>query len=77
MHGPIAKYSNVASMYDCAILIYRLYSCFTLEAILATAFGRRLDIQKGESDEFSKAMDVATGGLADGQFEQFILFNSE
>ena len=56
--------------------IYRVYSCFTLETIVATAFGRQINIQRGESDEFSKAMDIATKGLSSGQFENFILFDS-
>ena len=64
---------------DAPICYHRLlqYSCFTLEAILATAFGCNLDLQKGESDEFNKTINIATGGFADGQFERFILFNSE
>ena len=55
----------------------RVFRCFTLEMILATAFGRRVDLQKGESDEFSKAMDTAITGLGDGQVEQFTLVNSK
>ena len=58
-------------------MIHRVYGCFTLEAILATAFGRRLDLQKGESDEFSKAMDMLITDFGDGQFEQFLLLNSK
>ena len=54
-----------------------MYGAFTLEAILATAFGRRVDMQKGESDEFSKAFDTITAGFGDGQMEQFFLFNSK
>ena len=54
----------------------RVYSCFTLEAIVATAFGRQVNLQRGESDEFSKAMDTAMKGFASGQFENFILFHS-
>ena len=58
-------------------VFYRVYGGFALEAILATAFGRRVDIQRGESDDFSKAMDAMTAGFNDGQFEQIILFNSK
>ena len=54
-----------------------MYSNFTLEGILATAFGRWVDIQKGESDEFSKAMDMLFGGFSDGLIEQFLVFNSK
>ena len=56
--------------------MYRVYSCFTLEIIVATAFGHQINIQRGESDEFSKAMDIATKGLSSGQFENFILFDN-
>ena len=55
----------------------RVYGYFTLEAILATAFGRRVDLQKGESDEFSKAMNHLATSFGDGEIEQFILFNSK
>ena len=54
-----------------------MYSNFTLESILATAFGRRVDLQRGESDEFSKAMNEVSGSFVDGQFEQFVVFNSK
>ena len=53
-----------------------MYSSFALEAILATAFGRRVDLQRGESDDFSKAMATITSGFTDGQIEQLLLFNS-
>ena len=53
-----------------------MYSTFTLEAIVATAFGRQINLQRGESDEFSRAMDTATKGLSSGQFENFTLLDS-
>ena len=53
-----------------------MYSRFTLEAIVATAFGRQINLQRGESDEFSKAMDTAMKGFSSGQFESFVLINS-
>ena len=55
----------------------RVYTSFALESILATAFGRRVDLQKGESDEFTKAMSSLSDTVADGQFEQFMLINSK
>ena len=57
--------------------MYRVFGYFAVEAILATAFGRRVDIQKGDLDEFSKAMDTVTAGFGDGEEEQFILFDSK
>ena len=53
-----------------------MYSSFTLEAIVATAFGRQINLQRGESDEFSRAMDTAMKGFASGQFENFALIHS-
>ena len=44
--------------------------------IVATAFGRQINVQRGESDEFSKAMDTAMKGFASGQFENFTLIHS-
>ena len=35
--------------------VYRLYGRFTMETILATAFGRIVEVQKGDSDEVVKA----------------------
>ena len=55
----------------------RVYSSFTLESIIATAFGRQINLQKGESDDLTKAMDVAMKGLSSGHFENFILLNSK
>lgn len=54
-----------------------MYSSFALEAIVATAFGRQVNIQRGESDDFSKAMDTTMKGLSGGQFENFILLHSK
>ncbi len=33
---------------------YRIYGSFTMESILANAFGRSIDIQGGEADELTK-----------------------
>ena len=55
---------------------YRVYSRFTLEAIVATAFGRQVNLQRGESDEFSKAMDSVAKVFFAGGFEYFILIHS-
>ena len=55
----------------------RVYGSFTMETILATAFGRRVNVQRGESDELSKAMELLLGGFTDGQVELLILIESE
>ena len=54
----------------------RVYSSFTLEAIVATAFGRQINVQRGESDDFATAMDTAMKGFASGQLENVVLFYS-
>ena len=56
--------------------MYRVYSSFTLESIIATAFGRQINLQRGESDDLTRAMDVTVKGLSGGYFENFILLNS-
>lgn len=55
----------------------RIYTSFTLETILATAFGRQVNIQRGELDEFSMAMESMLAGFVDGQQEYIVLLNSE
>ena len=59
------------------VLLYRVYDPFTLEAILSTGFGRQVDIQLGESDEFAKAMSMATASFAGGQLERLLLLSSK
>ena len=54
-----------------------MYSNFTMEAMLATAFGRSIDLQRGESDQFSKSMELLLSGFVGGQYEQFTLFHSK
>ena len=54
----------------------RVYSSFTLESIIATAFGRQINLQSGESDNLTRAMDVTVKGLSGGYFEKIILLNS-
>ena len=54
----------------------RIYSAFTLESIVATAFGRQINLQRGESDDLTRAMDVIVKGLSSGCFETLILLNS-
>ena len=49
------------------IISCRTYGAFTLESILAAAFGRVIDLQRGEADEVTKAakgiFDGARGNL--------------
>ena len=35
--------------------VYRVFGAFTLEAIFASAFGRVIDIQKGQSNKLTEA----------------------
>ena len=48
-----------------------------MEVILATAFGRQVDIQKGESDDFCKAFDTLAKSAGDGEVELLFLFSSK
>ena len=48
-----------------------------METILATAFGRQVDLQRGESDQLSKSMQLLVGGFTSGQVEKFILLESK
>ena len=43
---------------------------------MATAFGRQVNIQRGESDDFTRAMETVVNGISNGYFEDFILLNS-
>ena len=66
-------YSTIAFI----VPLYRVYKSFTVEAILSTRFGRQVSIQRGESDELTKAMDILTEGLFSGQsVENFALLDS-
>ena len=40
---------------DLSLYLLRKYGDFTMETILATAFGRKIDIQRGESDKLTEA----------------------
>ena len=75
----IMKYVNSSTHITLLDIIccFRVFGEFTLEVILATAFGRQVDLQKGESDEFSKAFHTILTGSEEGQMEQFLLFNSK
>ena len=42
--------------------VHRIFSSFTMETILATAFGRVIDVQRGESSQLTKAAaDIFAG----------------
>ena len=45
----------------------RLYGSFTMETILAAAFGRVMDIQIGQSDELTKAAAALFSGVQEGK----------
>ena len=55
----------------------RVYRSFTLETVIATSFGRVIDIQRGESDKFSKSLDLLLENFIDGRFEELILLHSK
>ena len=43
------------------VFYFRLYGSFTMESLLATAFGRVIDVQRGQSDELTKAAGTIFG----------------
>ncbi len=47
------------------LLWYSVYGAFTMETIVATSFGRVIDIQKGQSDELTVAANEIITGLQD------------
>ena len=49
------------------ILISRMYRLFAMETILATAFGREVNIQRGESDGLTKTAYTITHLMTEGQ----------
>ena len=49
---------------------------FTMETILATAFGRRVDVLRGESNELSKQIEVIMSSITDGQIDGMIMLES-
>jgi hypothetical protein len=46
---------------------FRMYGSFTMETLLATAFGRVLDIQRGQSDELTQAAASVFSGSQEGK----------
>lgn len=47
-------------------IIYRTFGAFTMETIVAIAFGRVIDIQRGENDELTNAANVMFRGAEEG-----------
>ena len=47
--------------------LYRVYGSFTMETILATAFGRVINLQRGEGDKLTVAAAVLFSGAQENQ----------
>ena len=47
--------------------LYRLYGLFTMETILATAFGRVINLQRGEANQLTQAAAAVFGGVQEDQ----------
>ena len=45
---------------------YRLYNQFTMETILVTAFGRVVNVQRGEGDQLTEAANIIFAGAQEG-----------
>ena len=48
-----------------------------METILATAFGRRVDIQRGETDELSDSVKLLLKDSGDGEMIYFLMLLSK
>ena len=62
------------------ICFCRTYGSFTMETIIATAFGRNIDIQGGEADELTRVVKAFFSQREEGQLadrEVLVLLNSE
>ena len=75
--GKVLSFSsnNAAPIYQCnhfiLFNIHRTYGSFTMETILATAFGRIINLQKGESDSLAEAASfMFDGALETNTFSQ-------
>lgn len=53
-----------------------MFNSFTMETILAIAFGRRVSVQRGESSKLSKTVQDLMSGITDGQVEGLFLLQS-
>ena len=47
--------------------LYRLYGLFTMETILATAFGRVINLQRGVANQLTQAAAAVFGGVQEDQ----------
>ena len=48
-----------------------------METILATAFGRRVNMLRGESSELSNKMEMLMDGFTDGQIDGMFMLESK
>jgi len=46
--------------------VFRTYGSFTMETIVATAFGRVIDIQRGEGDQLTQACAAIFSAFQEG-----------
>ena len=51
----------------CIAYTYRVYGSFMMETILAIAFGRVINLQRGEADQLTEAIHKLFTGLQEGQ----------
>ena len=58
-------YAYRGTLY-CVYVLCRVYGAFTMETILATAFGCAVNVQGGESDELTKAANMIFRSLDEG-----------
>ena len=65
-------------MYTClsCVCICRVYGSFTMETLLAAAFGRVIDIQRGQSDLLTKSAAEFFRGTQEGKKTSLIYLNT-
>jgi hypothetical protein len=56
---------------------FSIFGSFALQTILATIFGCTVDIMGDEWNELSKCVHTYVEGYKEGEFEKFVLLDSE
>ena len=56
----------MSTFFGVYLHIHRMFGAFTMETIVAIAFGRVVDIQRGENDELTNAANLVFRGAEEG-----------
>ena len=58
-------------------IMCRIFDLFTMETILAIAFGRHINMLRGESSNLTEKVDIILSGLIDGEVNGLIMLESK